>query len=266
MSSGNCADQKSGPDEVNRVALQVLSTIAPAHPCDPRSRKPFESYLGQMYKAVLAREPGQLYGVIKEMRRARIESAIIAEMYVPVVARRLGEAWLHDTLDFAAVTIASARLQGILWKLENDWAVPHEKRHHCPPAFLVGVPAGVQHTLGATIVAGQLRHRGMSVHLDIELTATDIAQYVRNQELSGVLLSASSPEHLDFLRILVDISHQQSRKTPVFIGGAILEHTDAIREITGADLVTSDVQEVLQFCEAGSVPSRMRVPLLRDAS
>ena len=43
-----------------------------------------------------------------------ISSADIAEDYVPLAARKLGEAWVDDTLSFSQVTIGAARLQEIV--------------------------------------------------------------------------------------------------------------------------------------------------------
>lgn len=250
MSSGLSADQKSSQEGVSRVALQVLSTITPEAADDPLIHKPLESYLTLLFDAVLSPDRKAVVETVKGMRRAWISSATIAEVYVPCVARRLGDAWLADTLDFGGVTIGSARLQGLLWRLEKDWSVPIKAGAHSPPAFLVGVPAGNQHLLGATVLAGQLRHRGMSVNLDLELTPERLTRHVINQQLSGVLLSACAGDDLAPFSDLVNISRRQSRNTPVIIGGSILEHEHSIKSRTGADLVTDNLHDVLHFCEA----------------
>ncbi len=239
--------------EVNRVALQALVRLAPHGSVDPLSRRPLESFLSMMFDAVLSTEKADLSDVVRAMRRARVTTASIAEIYVPAVANRLGDAWVADTLDFGAVTIGSARLQGLLWKLEKDWAIPNRPLAHRPPAFLVGVPAGNQHTLGATVLAGQLRHRGMSVNLDLELTPDRLLGHVLNQQLSGILLSAAASDPLASLKDLVNISREHSRSTPVIVGGSILDLEENIQSQLGADLVTTSVHDVLWFCDARDV-------------
>jgi len=243
-------DQSAPLDGVNRVVIQALSSLIPVGQADPLSRKPLESYVGQMFEAVQAPKIDALSEAVKDMRRATIGSALIAEIYVPAVARRLGEAWVADALDFGAVTIGCARLQGLLWKLEKDWAVPVRSPSNTPPAYLVGVLRGGQHTLGATILAGQLRHRGMSVSLDLELTPDGLLRHVINQQLSGILLSAASRDDLAPLSELVNISRKQNRNTPVIIGGSMMEFSDSIQQQTGADFVTSSVHDVLWYCDA----------------
>ncbi|MFC6640018.1 hypothetical protein GV827_17410 [Sulfitobacter sp. JBTF-M27] len=250
-------------DGVSQVVLQALSTIAPSSGSDGAIRKPLESYLCQMFDSMLHASGTRLLDVVKDMRRARITSLSIAETYVPIIARRLGNAWLADTVNFAAVTIGSARLQALLHRLECDWGLSCDAKFDSPPAYLVGVPEGVQHTLGASVLAGQLRHRGLSVHLELELTAEQLAQQVRHERYSGVLISASSLDHLRLCNKLIECSKNESRNTPVIIGGIILEQHSDIQSQTQADLVTSDVYEALRHCDI-SAAVQEDVPAFHD--
>ena len=236
-------------DGVSQVVLQALSTLAPSADGVGAIRKPLESYLSRMFDAMLHPSGIRLLEVIKEMRRARITSLCIAETYLPIIARRLGDAWLEDRVSFANVTIGSARLQALLRRLEGEWGLSRDSSYDSPPAYLVGVPEGVQHTLGASVLAGQLRHRGLSVHLEVELTVEQLAHQVRNERYSGVFISASSLDHLESCNKLVDCTKSESRSTPVIIGGIILEHHSDIQSLTSADLVTSDVYDALRFCD-----------------
>lgn len=242
-------DETEALDGVNRVVLQAMSALATHGGSQGTIRKPLESYLTQMRKAALGLDRTRLFEVIRDMRKARIPSLQIAESYVPTVARRLGEDWEADRVDFAGVSIASARLQTVLRKLEMDWGLPQEAKFDSPPAFIVGIPEGAQHTLGASVLAGQLRHRGLSVHLDLEMTVESLAQQVRHEHYSGVLLSLASPDHLETCRHLIETSKNESRGTPVIVGGSILQHSNDIRPEVRADLLTSDIQDALRHCD-----------------
>ena len=60
------------------------------------------------------------------MVAAGVSTADVAEDYVAQAARRLGEAWVDDTLSFSEVTIGAARLQEIVRSLgqtERDGSV-----------------------------------------------------------------------------------------------------------------------------------------------
>lgn len=245
-------DETEALEGVNRVVLQAISALAPQGGSQGIIRKPLESYLAQMRNAALTFNGTRLFDVIKDMRKACIPSLQIAESYVPTVARRLGDDWLADRVDFAGVSIGSARLQAVLRRLEMDWGLPRDAKFDSPPAFVVGVPDGFQHTLGASVLAGQLRHRGLSVHLDLEMTPQSLAQQVRHEYYNGVMISAASLDHLESCRVLVDTSKNESRNTPVILGGSILQQIDDIGSEVRADLLTSDVHDALRHCDVAN--------------
>ena len=107
---------------VSRVALKKVTTQSPEEARDPVFRRPLETYIGQMLEAVLDRDQTALRSFVGVMQKAMITRAHIAEVYVPIVARRLGDAWVEDRLDFGAVTIGAARLQGLLHHLGAEWS------------------------------------------------------------------------------------------------------------------------------------------------
>ncbi|MEM6939769.1 MAG: cobalamin B12-binding domain-containing protein [Pseudomonadota bacterium] len=248
MSSAQKTEQTAAHREVNEVVMRAMSVLTqPERQC-VASHRPLSIFITRLSEAAQTADPKAMRNVIQEMKRARISPAQIAERYVPLVARGFGDAWLSDQCDFATVTLASARLQSMLWQLEAD-AIPKPWSGQGRPPFLVGVCEGAQHTLGACVLAGALRHRGATVVLDLELTPHCLARHVLNQQLCGVLLSAARHDDLASLRELVDVSHQKGRSTPVVIGGSILATAPDIQLQTGADFVSQSVDEVLAFCD-----------------
>ncbi len=241
--------QSLSSHEVNRIALQAISLLAPDLREAQARRKLLETYVSHLSSAVLAPDPAGMQEVLRDMRRACISHAEVAENYIPAVALRLGELWCTDKLAFGAVTIGCARLQGLLRRMEADWGVLDGARLHGRPGYLVGVPDGVQHTLGATVLAGQLRHRGAPVLLEYELTPQKLKVALTTGHYAGVMLSGSGRKCLDPLRDLVDSAKAMSRSTPVIIGGSILEHVADIQSFTGADMVTSSLGGAMAFCE-----------------
>lgn len=260
MPDGQHTDGPDAIDGANLVALKALSQLKLPLQGSGDMLAPLESYIIQMTDAVLADDQMAIHNVVRMMRKARMTSAIIAESYVPEVARRLGDAWVADTLNFGAVTIGSARLQGLLRSLTVGWDIGLDDIAYDRAPYLVGVPHGSQHTLGATVLAGALRHRGISVNLIGELTPASIFAELQQQEYKGILISASHIAHLEPSRDLVDQVRQAGRNTPVLIGGSILEHTVDIQSFTRADLVTGDVDEAITFCEECALDADVRGP------
>lgn len=242
--------ENDAPQGVDRVVLDALSALVPKQQLVATIRKPLEIFVAQMTEACVAPTPVALQRVVGAMRMARISGPIISEVYIPMVARRLGDAWLRDEMHFAGVTIGCARLQSLLRRMDGDWGMAPDSGIDGTRSYLVGVAEGAQHTLGATVLAGHLRQCGYSVHVDLELTPDRLAAHLGIHQFSAVLLSLSDHEHLDSVAKLVEKSKYESRNTPVIVGGALLKQNIDIKAFTKADIVTCDVPEALAFIDA----------------
>lgn len=186
-----------------------------------------------------------------QMRADGISTATLAEVYVPLVARSLGTQWVSDDLDFGAVSVGSARLQSLLWRLSADWANTGLLVSRARAPILVAVPAGCQHTLGATVLAGQLRYRGISAQLDLEFGKAPLSGPPANKQYSAIFLSASGRERLDYLAQVVQNARQAYPATPILMGGNVTDQMPELQIHTGADLVTSDLDVALAYCGLG---------------
>lgn len=243
-------------EEVSRAALQALAELVPRPHQTSVSALPIKPLLERMYQAVLDAHPAALGAILDTMQHARISRAEIVEIYVPAVARRLGESWLDDRLAFGAVTIGAARLQAAVRRMDRDIERPLSLSGLGRPTFVVGVGQGEQHTLGACVLASMLRQRGYGADLEFDLTPSLIGKMVKRSAFAGVLLCASDVHRVELLRDLVVNVRHNSRGTPVIIGGPVLEHSQDILSTTQADLATSDLVAALQFCNLGPKADR----------
>lgn len=246
MPDGQQPDCRESAAGVSRVVSQALVRLRSDH---VSPRPPLEIYLSQMFAAACAVDGVALSEVVRKMRKARVSAAQIAEHYVPVVARRLGDAWIEDRIGFLQTSIGSVRLQGVLRELGDEWGVSTDAVVSDRAAYLVAVPQGFQHTLGATVLAGQLRHRGISVQLRYNLTPEILRMDMQRCVFRGVLLSAHDDQELASLRAFALEVAKFDRNTPVIIGGHSLERAEHIKTRTTADLATCDIGEAVAFCD-----------------
>lgn len=247
MSTPPHFSRREPQDTVSRVVLRAMARQMPEQTY-PQPSDASDALVGRIVMAVLNPDPRVLRRLIDDLRDAHVPALMIAEDFVPRAARHLGQAWVCDELDFVAVTVGSTRLQSVLHQLDEDRAISSFSLLGAAPTFLVGVPDGVQHTLGASVITAQLRHRGYRVDLDLELTPERLARQVHRHNYAGVMLSASGAAHLESCAKLVEVSKKTSRSTPVIFGGTILEHHEDIKTSTGADVVTSDLVLALAHC------------------
>jgi methanogenic corrinoid protein MtbC1 len=238
------------PRTVGGVARQVLSVLSselrliyPDMP--PRA---LVRYLDEMQAAMTQPDPQTIIHLLNAMRRSGIRDADIADFYIPVVARRLGEAWTTDVLDFTQVSVGMAHLQSMLRSLDSSWCMPERAPFGTLGEICIIVPQGVQHSLGASILAGQMRRAGYDVRLGIDLALDRIAQFVSAPATTGVMISSSLWEPFDFLRAVVKKIRIGNPRVPVLVGGNVLERDVDVCAAIGADQATNDWQTALSFC------------------
>lgn len=244
-------DSAQTQDEVSGVALRALSILAldaqqGGHIHLPQ--KPQLQYLDPLFDASLSFDRARLKNVVDDMLGAGVAAEEISDIYVPTIARMLGEAWVEDRIDFAMTTIGSARLQGLLRSLGPDWCRGTDTLTRNQRTALVVVPQGAQHSLGATILAGQMRRRNISVNLEVGVSPRLLAGLVERQTFDAVLISASAREPLELVTELVQSSRTGEGNTPVVVGGNILDQMTDIKKTTGADLATSCLKDTIRFC------------------
>ncbi|NBE08269.1 cobalamin B12-binding domain-containing protein [Paragemmobacter ruber] len=239
------ADRTEGPASgVSRLAAEVVARLVARDGADTAALR--EPLLVRLMEAVIAPDLRPLEGVRAEFRRARISAAEIADVYIPEVARRLGQCWTDDQLSFASVTMGTARLQAVLREIGTDWTADAHGAADGPGLLLL-VPPGEQHTLGLMLLAGRLRRMGVSVCLRFAADPAAAAKLVSDGAFRGVLISVSGESRLAACSNLIKaLKHSGNGSLLVAIGGAILDEAEEEMRSTGADLVTNDIDHVLR--------------------
>jgi methanogenic corrinoid protein MtbC1 len=233
-------DMRSGA-----LTSEILSVVANRRA--PAAGLLNERLLGALYAAACDGDSVAERRALDAMRASEIPCEAISDLYVSEIARRLGVAWENDELSFADVTIASARLQGLLRELgERDRGIDTDP---VAPVALVIVPAAEHHTLGAMVVRGQLRRRGVSVRLAAGLGNPELLDLIAEQTFDMILVSWTSSETLDSLRkLVVSMRLCMERAAPVVVGGAVVDYLTDVEAQTGADHATCDIDEALALC------------------
>lgn len=238
------ADQ--APAAVNHFAAEVVSRLVARDVAAPPVLR--EALVLQLMAAVRSFDPKPLALLKADLRRARVSMAMLADLYIPEVARRLGQGWHEDTATFAEVSIGAARLQAILRDIAAVWSAD-EHGARDGPTVLVLMPPGEQHTLGAMVAVARLRRMGVSVCLRIGPGISELRELFARRSFDAVLLSVATTDKLEVCRKLVKTLKDFSGNTvPVAVGGAVLLQNEDELLCLGADIVTSDLDVALQAC------------------
>ncbi|MEM1236070.1 MAG: cobalamin B12-binding domain-containing protein [Pseudomonadota bacterium] len=245
MPPANSGSAPGGPraqGALEAFATQVLSVVASNNQAGRRG--PDNDLVEELIEAVQVFDDAPREEVMVKMEIAGITDAGFVDHYLPEAARRLGAAWCEDEMSFADVTIGSARLQAML----RDHRAP-QTRDPSAPLVLVVVPEDAYHTLGAGVVADQLRRLGCAARMALGMPKPDLAELVESHDFNAVMISAASCERLETLRELVNCIRKASRnELPIMLGGSVTDTDTDIRTLTGADYVSNNPEEALKAC------------------
>jgi MerR family transcriptional regulator, light-induced transcriptional regulator len=247
-------DGRLGPDKspslssLDKIAVRALSEVALKARVlkddpDPRA-------IEMLFDAAIGPDPLACRSVAKLLVSKGVAPERICDIYIPAIARRMGDDWCTDELSFSSITIGTARLQYLLRELgpsnadEVRWDDESETQ-----SVLLLVARDADHTLGAMVLATQLRRRGFSVKLSIGEDAEHLMTTLSDGKFDAIFLSACQTDDLEALRGLVEnIRMSLTSSAPIILGGYIVEQNVDVLAITGVDMVTSQLDEALEFC------------------
>lgn len=188
----------------------------------------------------LAMDPDQL---LEMMLTRRLPAEAVACGYAGEAARSLGASWETDDLSFVDVTIRSERLQGLVRRVD-EMLVSHVALDG--PSALILVAEAEQHTLGASVLALQLRLAGYNALVRIAPVAADLSVLLAANRFDLALVSIGCSAGLDSGIGLVRTLRLLSRgELVIYAGGAVPLPDEQLLSITGADQVLRDVSALM---------------------
>lgn len=230
---------------VTFFASQVVSLLADRNAKSPV--EPREALVVGLITASLSGTKSAFAELLVEVKRARISAAALADVYIPLAARRMGEAWHKDEMSWLEVSIGVGRLQGLLREIGTAW-VADEAGVASSFTMLMIVPEMEQHTLGPLVATGQFRRLGVSICLRIAPTTGELRSLFASHQFDGVMISVASKEKLEAAAKLVRyVKSLMARSVPVILGGAVVTRTEEVTAFVGADFASNDVGAVLEY-------------------
>lgn len=201
----------------------------------------------QLVDAVRDLDARAVQATLGDLRRARVSDEVLVTQYIPEAARRLGEGWNNDSLSFLDVTLGTARLSDLVRDVGDTWH-GDDAPGRSDGAVLLLVPPGEQHTLGASVLACQLRLKGVTVNLQLAPSLTDLAALLAMRKFDGALVTVGSHEKVETCAVLVKTLHALSKGSlPVAVGGAVVEEERDLLQNIGAELVSNDLDAALRL-------------------
>jgi methanogenic corrinoid protein MtbC1 len=247
------ASDRAAHDPAGSVADLVESEVIPRLLLTCRAktsdRRPSPAHVETLARLALSRDPAAAGAQVNALRETGVAlDALLNDLIAPA-ARKLGEFWHADSIDFVEVALAVARLTQIVRGLaaQVDRDLPASA-----PRALIGSPAVERHALGAVIVAQSFRAAGWRV---TEAPGADADAFV----------AAAASEKLDLLgvsvcseRALSELGDTIARvraaalnpRMLIAVGGPALMFDPEAPARTGADFSAADGREAVARAHA----------------
>lgn len=229
---------------ISQFAADVMARVASREDLPRAALK--EPLLAAMMAALRSPDLAALGRLRPDFRRLRVSNDLLADHYIPELARRLGREWEDDTATFSQVSIGCSRLQVLLHEVGKGWSADGTDAPEAATVLLI-VPGNEQHMLGALAVAGWLRRKGISVCLRIAPTETELATILAQRRFDAAMISVACDEMLEICTGLVKTLKQEtSAGLRIALGGAVLERGGNVAVVSQVDIVTNDLSKAVE--------------------
>lgn len=183
----------------------------------------------------------------------RAQGISVEQVYLSLLtpaARRLGDLWVSDLVDFTQVTIGVGRLQQVLRRFSPEFVEELDSPELGRRVLLLPAPYE-QHSFGLIMVGEFFRRAGWEVWSDTAQANQDIVLLVGHQAFAVAGFSLSSVERIDGLAAQIRAVRRASMNSSigVLVGGQVfLDHPELVALI-GADATATDGKQAVSRAE-----------------
>jgi methanogenic corrinoid protein MtbC1 len=199
------------------------------------------------FVALITRDgPQKTEQYITELLNLGMGIDLIVLELIPRIARKLGNQWASDSLSFAEVTIATGRLQKLIYSLDHLY----QETRTSPTtthSILVTAAPGSHHTLGPLILSNYFTWAGWSVLSESAPSERFIETTVTSKSLTAIAVSIADYDQLDRLpKLIQSIRNKSLNPAIIVLTGGSLYNADAMAfGHIKADIKSSTPEEAL---------------------
>jgi len=223
------------------IEAEVIPRLVQQHrdPAAPVTPLPTLAEVGELVQALVANAEPRVTELLEVLHRRGVGvDSIYLDLLAPA-ARKLGELWEDDRVDFATVTVSLGRLQRLLRLLSPGFgdSVLHPANGR---RVLLTQPDQELHMFGLAMVAEFFRREGWDVLGGVAGVGIDAVKWVGRDWFDVVGFSLGNEQRLPWLRDNIAELRQRSRNADivVLVGGPVFTMNPSWSEEVGADATT----------------------------
>lgn len=235
-----------GPDEspgIRSLAESALRILAERKQGARAADR--HDWVERLCDAVVSDSETSHHRVISSMVSSGITSDDVFDIYLPAVARELGERWVRDEAGFVQVTLGTGRLQALIRERAGVGAGGADGTGR----VLMVLPPFEAHALGVFIAADQIRRAGHAVHVSVGPEPSELARMLEDRDFDMVGLTCATRRAIGRLRDYIhEVRSAVSTAPPLVVGGPLVPQVRDLAEICGADHAAETCEAALRAC------------------
>jgi methanogenic corrinoid protein MtbC1 len=250
---GGCGEHRGGAVDdplVHLVAETVIPELLLSCRGNAQPRTPTRVHVDTLARLLLSRDETAASAQIAALAQSGMSADVLLHDLVTPAARRLGEFWHADSVNFVDVTMAMTRLTAIVRSFSRRTGRAGPVPLDAPEA-LIATTETERHGLGSLIVAESFRVSGWAVREMPGIDRHALGKAVAEFPYALVGLSVGSEKTAAALPTIVATLRRRScnRQLIVALGGpAVVADPDCAARC-GADFVATDGRDAVRLAE-----------------
>lgn len=205
-------------------------------------------HVDELAKLVISAETDVIIAYIKVLRKKGTDlETLFLKLFAPA-ARKLGQMWETDEIDFVDVTVGTAKLQQLL----HHFSLPRRSDPAKPGRRVLLLPTpSEQHTFGLLMVGDFFRKYGWDVTCGAPISTERFPSAVADQWFALIGFSLSCERLIGLLGETIETVRRASKNqgVQIVVGGRIFAENKSLGETLGADMVVADAREAVELAE-----------------
>lgn len=247
-----------GPDPALKLAELVESEVIPrlllSRRANAAERRPSGAHVETLARLALSRDPGAAAAQVFSLRDAGMPVEVLLNDLITPAARRIGEFWTADSVDFVEVALATGRLVAVVRALGADGEAGLREARIAAgaPCALIATLGAERHGLGALTAAQTLRCGGWRVREAPGVSANALVALAARARFDVIGLSLGGDRGLDAVaRLIARLRRStRNRRAAIALGGPGCVIDPGLGARLGADFTATSGREALARAQA----------------
>ena len=228
---------------VNPLVLETLEKLIEKN--KTTSAINFESDLDKLFSFIKSKSLKSTEKLITKFLDYGRSIELILDSYFPIIAKKLGDQWVSDEITFSEVTMALGKIQFFNSKMEHQY-LANLKIKSFNTKILMLIPTGEHHTYGGIAATRKLRGLGTEPFLTLDYKKEELEDLLYNENYELIGISSANNFMVDNINNLtIQIKNILETKTPVVLGGNLVNTYKKTNEKLKVDLVSQNIEQVL---------------------